>query len=134
MIAYYTLPVVIVVLGLCVCLILYKYKIVGKKKNIPIIHPQNPSLPQNIQEIETEERLYDIIGETHMLRYVQQMMKATSSNRDDRTTVENRGHSFDEDDQVTIEQFINQPLSKLSPTPVMDHVIEAIVHTKNSTF
>lgn len=133
MIAYYTLPGVVVVLGICVCLILYKYKIVGKMKKVPIIHPQNPSLPQHRQQIETEERLYDIIGETHMLRYVQQMMKSTGSIIGDSKSVGSHETSLDEGQKKTIEQFIDHPVVKLSPSQVRDYDTVAIVHTVDSS-
>lgn len=78
-ITYVTLPLIVVVLGICVCFIFYKYKTVGKMKKVTIIHPGNTLLPQHRQDIEIEERLYDTIGDTHMLRYVQQMLKETPS-------------------------------------------------------
>lgn len=69
-IAYVTFPLIAVVFGICVCLIFNKYKIAGKMKKVTIIHPRNTSLPQHRQDIETEERLYDTIGDTNMLRYI----------------------------------------------------------------
>lgn len=78
-ITYVTLPLIVVVLGICVCFRFYKYKIAGKMKKVTIIHPRNTSLPQHRQYIEMKERLYDTIGDTNMLRYVQQMLKETPS-------------------------------------------------------
>lgn len=67
---------IFVVLVICVCFIFYKNKVVGKKKKVTIA--QKPSLLHNRQDIEIQERLYDTIGDTNMLRYVQQMLNGST--------------------------------------------------------
>lgn len=99
-------------------------------KKATIIHSQNHSEPQNRSNIETGERLYDTIGDTNMLRYVQQMLKSTSSRKGESSIVESSKNtsSFDEVHHEPLHQFSNQPENRLSPSKNKDYVTVASVH------
>lgn len=77
-----TLSGIVLVFGVCLCFISYKYKSAFKEKIQTINHVQIlPSSPHNDYGIEMEERLYDIIDETDMLddHHIQQMQMQVTS-------------------------------------------------------
>lgn len=102
MIMYFTLPLIVVVFVIFVCLIFYKYNVEGKKKKITIA--QNPSLPHNRQDTEIQERLYDTIGDTNMLRYVQKMLNGSTIFSGENHVVDRCKNPFDEGLEKTIQQ------------------------------
>ncbi|VDI62315.1 Hypothetical predicted protein [Mytilus galloprovincialis] len=69
-----TLSGIVLVFGVCLCFIFYKYKSAAKEKKPPI-NQIIPSPPHNGYAIEMEERLYDLIDESNMIddHHVQQM-------------------------------------------------------------
>lgn len=123
---------------------------------------QNPSLPQNRQDIEMKGRLYDTIGDSNMLKYVQQMLKSTSSVCNEskiaedhdypcqlmttvQTNKQENKHGFrfsisrentsasDESHHETMQQFLNQSVDELSPPTYKDSVTVATVHMIDSS-
>lgn len=104
-------------------------------KKATIMHPQNHLVPQNRSDIATEERLYDTIGDTNMLRYVQQMLKRTSSGNGESNNVDSNENtlSLNEGHHETVQQFPKQQENKLSPPKIKAPVTIATVHTIGSS-
>lgn len=59
----------VLVPGICLCFIFYKHKILPQKKKSTISKSQRSKLPQNRQNIEIEENMYDNIDDTDLLEY-----------------------------------------------------------------
>lgn len=60
----------VVVPGICLCFIFYKYKIVPKKKKAKCIHIRNHSLPKRSTNIEIEENVYDNIEDADIQGFI----------------------------------------------------------------
>lgn len=56
-----------VVFGICLCFIFYKYKSATKRENTAIIRLPIVPIPENSHTIKIEDRLYEIINEADML-------------------------------------------------------------------
>lgn len=108
------------VLRICLSFIFYKYKIVTKNKKATITGTQNLSLPLNSQNIEIEERLYDIIDDTDLLedQHVQQLQMSpdyldvirgsNSTGSGDEKTVENNENNFESLSADQIKMIVNK--------------------------
>lgn len=62
-IAYYTLTLMVVVPGICLCLMFYKYNMLPNKKKARCIHIFNHSLPKSNQNFEIDDSVYDNIND-----------------------------------------------------------------------
>lgn len=60
----------VVVPGICLCFIFYKYKIVPKKKKAKCVHIRNRSLPKRSTNIEIEENVYDNIEDADIKGFI----------------------------------------------------------------
>lgn len=160
-IVIFALSAIVIVFGVCLCFILYKYKLSQTKKKRTIIRSPIPPLPQNNQPIASEYRLYDIINEADLLddHDLQQIRKsavyldvistgsAESSNivnleptalanRQENCSVSSGDNtsSSDENKQEVTEGYLNpyQPIIKTSPPTKKEYLTLATIHTVDS--
>ncbi|VDI43319.1 Hypothetical predicted protein [Mytilus galloprovincialis] len=160
-IVIFALSAIVIVFGVCLCFILYKYKLSQKKKKRTIIRSPIPPLPQNDQPIASEYRLYDIINEADLLddNDLQQIRKSADyldvistgsddssnmvnhdpialTNKQENCSVSSGNHtsSSDENNQEVTEGYLNpyQPIIKMSPPTKKEYLTLATVHTIDS--
>lgn len=122
----------VVVPGLCLCMVFYKQKLVTKKKKPAIIHPKIHSISNNSQIIGMEESLYDNIDETHILGLIERIeipphnILIGGSNN----TVNGEDTPCFNEGQYATKQ--DHPVIKISPPTIKDYIAEAIVHRIDS--
>lgn len=63
----FALSAIVVVFGVCLCFILYKYKLSQNKMKRTVIRLPIPQIPQNNHPIEMDYRLYDIINDADVI-------------------------------------------------------------------
>lgn len=119
----------VVVPGICLCIMFYKYKtkVTQKRKA-----KQKHLLLQNSQNIEMEKSLYDNIDETDMLGLIEQieiasdridvMIESNSTGSGENTSALDEGQNERKND------FVNQSVIKITPLVISEYLTQATVH------
>lgn len=135
-ITYYTLTLLVVVPGICLCSIFYKYKIVPRKKKVTFMHISNPSIIKRSHSIEIEGSLYYSIDDTDMAGFIDQqeispdqldMISGSTCTLGDANI-----SSFDNGQYEKTQQWIHQPVNTISPPTISDYITQATVHSIDS--
>lgn len=132
-ITYYTLTLIVVVTGIWLCFLFYKYKTkVTKKKKSKIIQAQKLLLPNISRTIEIEESPYDDINDTDMLGVIEQM-DISSDNLDvirrlNSTAIGEHFSSCDEGQNRSKQNYFKQPVMKMTTPKNEDYITHATVH------
>lgn len=123
----------VVVPGICLCIIVYQYKTkVTKKKKSKIIQAQKLLLPIISQNIEIEESLYDDINDTDMPGFIEQM-DISSDHLDvirvlNSTAIGEHFSSCDEGQNNSKQNNFKQPVMNMATPKNEDYVTHATVH------